>query len=346
MATRAITINAPAESVWPWLAQLGQGRGGFYSYDVLENMVGCQIHSADRIVPSWQLIRPGDHVNLAPDIALTVALVRPAEALVLRGGIPLGAVPAPYDFTWAFALQPVSNSSCRLIVRERYTYSRRWAPLILVPVQVVSMIMTHRMLKGIRARAEQPATAASRRLAKLVGLAALVSSVLYFLSDVIEGAQGGFSSGQLWLTLVAEAMIPAFVVGLYVVQRPPIGRLGLASAMAYAASFVYFTGTVAYALIKSTKDWDTLSDQLGPILTIDGALYVVAGIGFGSAIVRAGRLPRWTGIALIVGVILVAATQNMSEGVQLIGVGVRDLAFAGMGLSLLRAANRPAAPAD
>lgn len=58
-ATRAITIRAPAERVWPWIAQLGQDRGGFYSYDLLENLAGCDIHSADRIIPQWQPSRPG-----------------------------------------------------------------------------------------------------------------------------------------------------------------------------------------------------------------------------------------------------------------------------------------------
>ena len=63
-ATRAITIRGSAEGIWPWLAQLGQGRGGFYSYDFLENLVGCDIHSADRIVPEWQSINVGGEVNL------------------------------------------------------------------------------------------------------------------------------------------------------------------------------------------------------------------------------------------------------------------------------------------
>jgi hypothetical protein len=65
-ATRAITIHATAAQVWPWIAQLGQGRGGFYSYDLLENLLGCNIHSADRIVPEWQHIDIGAQVNLAP----------------------------------------------------------------------------------------------------------------------------------------------------------------------------------------------------------------------------------------------------------------------------------------
>jgi hypothetical protein len=65
-ATRAITVGAAAGQVWPWIAQLGQGRGGFYSYDFLENLVGCDIHGPDQIVPGWQDVEVGDQIRLAP----------------------------------------------------------------------------------------------------------------------------------------------------------------------------------------------------------------------------------------------------------------------------------------
>jgi hypothetical protein len=101
-ATRAITVRAcAADRVWPWIAQLGQGRGGFYSYDFLENLIGCDIHSANRVVPEWQRIEVGARVNLHPELALTVALVEPERTLVLRGGVPIGGARPPYDFTWA-----------------------------------------------------------------------------------------------------------------------------------------------------------------------------------------------------------------------------------------------------
>jgi hypothetical protein len=61
-ATRAVTIGAAADRVWPWIAQLGQGRGGLYSYDWLENLIGCDIHSSDRVVPQWQQVEVGDQV--------------------------------------------------------------------------------------------------------------------------------------------------------------------------------------------------------------------------------------------------------------------------------------------
>src|SRR5689334_19364698 len=89
-ATRAITIEATSAQVWPWIAQLGQGRGGFYSYDNLENLAGCDIHSTDRIVPEWQDVKVGDAVRLAPQLALNVAAVDRDRALVLRGGVPMG----------------------------------------------------------------------------------------------------------------------------------------------------------------------------------------------------------------------------------------------------------------
>jgi hypothetical protein len=162
-ATRAITVRAPADRVWPWIAQLGQGRGGFYTYDWLENLVGCDMHSADRIVPEWQSVDVGTEVRLHPEMGLTVAVWEPERALVLRGGIPMGPVPPPYDFTWAFVLRSEEDGATRLIVRERYGYSRWWSAAIVEPVQLVSFVMTQRMLRGIRGRAERALVSVANR---------------------------------------------------------------------------------------------------------------------------------------------------------------------------------------
>ena len=166
----------------------------------------------------------------------------------------------------------------------------------------------------------------------ILGLLMLLASVLYFVSDVIEAIQGGFSDGQLWLTLLAEAAIPIFVIGLAAAQRPRLGRLGVLAAVGYAYSYVVFTGTVVYALVNGTKNYETLTDQLGVVMTVHGAVMVVAGLGLGYAVLRARTLPAWTAVAL-----LVAVTQTMPEGVQLTAAGVRDLGFAGMGAAMLRA---------
>ena len=154
-ATRAVTVRAAAADVWPWIAQLGQGRGGFYSYDFLENLVGCDMHSADRIVPEWQRVDVGGEVKLHPDVGLVVVHVEPGRALVLRGGIPMGKMPAPYDFTWAFVLREQSGVTTRLVVRERYGYSKWWAGFVIEPAELISFVMSHRMLRGIRERAER-----------------------------------------------------------------------------------------------------------------------------------------------------------------------------------------------
>jgi hypothetical protein len=155
-ATRAITVARPSDDVWPWLAQLGQRRGGFYSYDFLENLVGCDIHSADRIVPEWQSVDVGSAVDLAPGVGLTVAYVEAGRALVLRGAPPMVGKPAPYDFTWTFALNDEGNGTSRLIVRERYQYTNQSARLLVEPVQLISFLMSQKMLRGIRDRAQRP----------------------------------------------------------------------------------------------------------------------------------------------------------------------------------------------
>jgi hypothetical protein len=156
VATRAISIGATPDHVWPWIAQLGQGRGGFYSYDALENLIGCGIHSAEGIVLAWQSLVVGDDLRLHPEVALHVVAVDRGTSFVLRGGVPMGAMPPPYDFTWAFILQSTVDGSTRLVVRERYAYTRSWSGLLVEPVQLVSFVMTRAMLQGIRTRAERP----------------------------------------------------------------------------------------------------------------------------------------------------------------------------------------------
>lgn len=157
-ATRAITINAPSSQVWPWVAQLGQNRGGFYTYDWLENLVGCDIHSSNVIVPELRVRAVGDEVRLAHPVALNVVAFEDGRHLVLRGAVgPDGTgAAAPYDFTWSFVLVERAPGITRLIVRERFAYLAGWAAVLVEPVEMVSFFMSERMLRGIRERAERP----------------------------------------------------------------------------------------------------------------------------------------------------------------------------------------------
>lgn len=157
-ATRAITIPTPPAQVWPWIVQLGQDRGGFYSYDFLENVAGCDIHSAVSVVPAWQHLEVGDAVRLHPTLGLEVAIVDAPRSLVLMGAAVEGDRPMPYDFTWSFVLMPTPAATTRLLVRERYRYRSWWAPLMAEPVEGVSFVMTQKMLRGIRDRAVTLAT--------------------------------------------------------------------------------------------------------------------------------------------------------------------------------------------
>jgi hypothetical protein len=160
VATRAISIDASVQEVWPWLAQMGQGRGGLYSYDWLENLVGCQITSTWQVVQQWQHPSVGDDFRLHPDLALQVTVVDPPRALVVQGAVlatgqDASADPAaPYDFTWAFVVVPEPDERARLVVRERYRCLSPGARPLVEAVSVASFVMTERMLRGVRDRVE------------------------------------------------------------------------------------------------------------------------------------------------------------------------------------------------
>ena len=175
----------------------------------------------------------------------------------------------------------------------------------------------------------------------VVGLAAIVFPALYLISDLIEVAQGGFSTVRLSLTYAGEAAIPLFVLGLYAVQRPRIGRLGLAGAVAYAYSYVFFTSTVVYALIAGTPNYKDLTKVFGAWMTVHGLIMLAGGLAFGLAVARAGMLPRWTGIVLMAGVTLVVAAAGLPDLARTVAAAVPDAAFIGMGLALLRGRLKP-----
>lgn len=160
-STRAVTIEAPPAAVWPWLAQMGQGRGGLYSYDWLENLFGCHIHNAEHIVAEWQHVKPGDHVRLVPpsrgeQYALEIAVVEPPSVLVLRTPGPAEPAWAGLVASWAFIVLPVEHGRSRLFARWRADHRGAagwlWVQALLPPVHFV---MERKMLLGIKARAER-----------------------------------------------------------------------------------------------------------------------------------------------------------------------------------------------
>jgi hypothetical protein len=161
--TRAVTIDASPEDVWPWLAQLGQGRGGLYSYDWLENLAGCRIHSADDVLPGEQAPRVGDLIRMGPDgyPCYRVAVLDRPRSLILVGADPdtheVAAGPArPEELraSWQWELRPTGDGRTRLLSRQRTSFppSQRF---LWNAVDVASFVMERRMLLGIKARAER-----------------------------------------------------------------------------------------------------------------------------------------------------------------------------------------------
>ena len=151
----AVTIWAPADSVWPWLVQLGQDRGGFYSYAWLERFIGADIHNADRIHPEWQQRKPGDLVRATqPDYlggrlgepGWRVVDIVPGRAIILQN--------------WgAFVLHAVDSQTTRFFVRTRGDGVPSLASVLLGPVNLfvfepAHFIMQRGMMLGIRDRAE------------------------------------------------------------------------------------------------------------------------------------------------------------------------------------------------
>lgn len=139
--TQGITIDAPPAEVWPWLAQLGQDRGGFYSYEWLENMAGCRMKNAESVHPEWQQREIGEEVRLHPLNGLKVTVFEPGRALGLEG--------------WGlFLLEPIDEKSTRFIARGRIP--RGAASFFYEAVfELPHFIMQRRMLLGIKRRAEE-----------------------------------------------------------------------------------------------------------------------------------------------------------------------------------------------
>lgn len=173
--TRGITIDAPAELIWPWLLQMGYGRGGWYSIDQID-MRGS---SATRIVDDWQNLAVGDVVPTHPGGGFAVRVLEPNRALVLfadtdsmrpsdeaaAGTVPIGlagsgafmsATPGEFAASWAFVLEPIDANRTRLIERVRY-WGVPGSQLSRAALSIFAFgvfVMLQRQMVGIRTRAE------------------------------------------------------------------------------------------------------------------------------------------------------------------------------------------------
>jgi hypothetical protein len=146
VATRAITIEAPRAAVWAWIAQMGPSpRGGAYTYDWIENLLGLNMHSTDKVLPEFQQPQIGEGFGYGAN-QMRFARVEPERVLAMRS--------ADGNWVWSFVLDD-QDGKTRLISRNRFRLPRAKDKLGMIPMEPGSLVMERKMLRGIKERAER-----------------------------------------------------------------------------------------------------------------------------------------------------------------------------------------------
>jgi len=158
--TRAIEIFAPSGTVWPWVAQFGLGRAGFYSYELLERLVGIPVKNVESIAPELQHPAVGDRIRLFPKVpGIPIAKLHVGRLVCfgeLSESTDREAGPDPQR-SWSIYIEPSSSDSCRLLIRgctgtlRSPSLFKRLATRLEVPVDFV---FEQRMLRTIKRLAE------------------------------------------------------------------------------------------------------------------------------------------------------------------------------------------------
>ena len=157
VSTRAIDIDAPPADVWPWLAQMGPApRGGAYTYDWIENLLGLDMHSVDHVLPEFQQPQVGDMIELGSN-RMRLELVEPRHALAWRS--------EDGNWVWAFVLAD-RDGRTRLISRNRFRLPSRTARIAMLPMQPASLVMERRMLREIKRLSQELAPEAEARIGR------------------------------------------------------------------------------------------------------------------------------------------------------------------------------------
>jgi hypothetical protein len=279
-ATHGITIRAAPEQVWPWLVQMGQGRGGFYSYDKLEQLFGCDIHNVDRVVPELQSLAVGDPISLHPKAPpMTVAEIQPNRAIVLKGGPELQPGMAKdrswyqlhtyQGYTWAFTLEPQPDGQTRFLARIRVAWNQGFlghffrSRCFLEPAHT---IMQTKMNQGLKERVEKglglsSSPSSSRAIAclfffGLFCLALFEVLKVYFIMPMGPGSQrirsldfAYFLHLGRWFFRIACAL--AIVFGARSVFARPRRRLTMVAAVLAVA---LTSGLVGLLNLKLSAD--------------------------------------------------------------------------------------------
>ena len=191
LATRAITINATPDQIWPWLMQMGYDHAGFYGYDIIENIGSKRgMHSADHIIPELQHFKVGDDLPLSAAGGLVFYAIKPNQYLIWTGPDGWGG------FTWA--LYPIDASHTRLVSRILWTH--HWNNPSQLPMDIFTEFTDHlavrKILQGIKGRVEgriEPMAQGNFEFA------IYLVSILIFIGVIIKILVRPFTWG-IWLT--------------------------------------------------------------------------------------------------------------------------------------------------
>ena len=225
--TRAITIDATPEQIWPWLVQWGQGRGGWYSYDWLENLFRFDIHTADRILPEYQDLKIGDPICMSSSFCPShVTVLEPNQWLSWQAlddnGDPV--------WTFTFGLVPVDNSHTRLTVRESFN-NAFMPPAAVVALEIPDVVMELKALNTVKERAEGVArsnfTTPLEIIIWLIALAVCLTALVWYANhdggryslilsvmSVVVLLLITFLFPPLWLGLILDLCLLAGLVGV------------------------------------------------------------------------------------------------------------------------------------
>ena len=162
--TLGVAVDVSPEDVWPWIAQIGQGRAGFYSYETLENLVGCRVRNTTQILPHHQHPEVGEYVYLHPTATpLRIEVVDPPSAFVLFGSPAAMADEQSWGTsTWQFVVKRGEDGGSRLLTRGRYDHAPDWKSRLAFgrfPLEAISFVMSRRMMLEIKRLAERDAVA-------------------------------------------------------------------------------------------------------------------------------------------------------------------------------------------